>query len=205
MIRIGIIDDHKLFVEGLTMIINNSSFAKVCATAETLLNSKKILSLNTFDCLLLDISLPDGNGIEFCKEVKTNFQKLPILMLSSYSELSIIERALDAGASGYLLKNCSSEEILVAIKTVCKGEKFICNEVENLLKKETNHKIHLTRREQELLKHIIQGLSNKEIADKMCLGYETIKSYRKNLKVKLNVANTANLVRLALEQKLIDL
>jgi DNA-binding NarL/FixJ family response regulator len=124
-------------------------------------------------------------------------------MLTSYSELSIIMRVLEDGASGYILKNAMTEEIIEGICVVASGEQFLCEEVNVLFKARDAKPVKLSRREQELLRLIAGGYSNNEIADSMCLGYETIKSYRKNLILKLNANNTAQLVKIAMEQKLV--
>jgi len=151
------------------------------------------------DVLLLDISLPDGNGIDLCPEIKAQYPDLKILMLTSYSELSIIMRVLENGASGYILKNALSEEIITGIETVMEGETFLCDEIDILMKKRADQQIWLTAREKELLKLIVDGFTNQEMADKMFLSIETIKTYRKNLILKLDAKNSMVLVKMALE------
>ena len=126
-----------------------------------------------------------------------------ILMLTSYAEYTVISHVLNNGASGYILKNAMPEEIIEGICTAASGKRFLSEEVNQLLNKENNKKLILTRREHELLRLITDGCSNLEIADKMCLGYETIKSYRKNLFQKLNVHNTLELMKKAIELKLV--
>ncbi len=203
MIKVQIVDDHKMFVEGLEKIINESGIAEVICTAHTVEESRRMLRNQNADVLLLDIHLPDGSGIDFCKEVKEKYPFLKILALTSFGEYAVISRMLDNGALGYVLKNAMAEEILLGIETVAEGEKFLCEEVNMLLKKQAGKAIILTGRERELLRLITEGYINTEIADKMCLGVETINSYRKNLLFKLNVRNTATLVKLALEEKLV--
>ena len=110
---------------------------------------------------------------------------------------------LDNGASGYILKNALPEEVVEGIETVLKGETFLCHEIDLLMKKKSDELIFLTPRETDLLKLICDGYTNPEIAEKLFLGIETINSYRKNLLFKLNARNTAVLVKIALEQKLI--
>jgi DNA-binding NarL/FixJ family response regulator len=124
-------------------------------------------------------------------------------MLTSYSELTIIMRALENGASGYILKNAMTEEIIEGIRVVASGKQFLCEEVNLLVRHQEGHQVRLSRREQELLRLIVEGHSNSEIAERMFLGYETIKSYRKNLVLKLNAHNTAGLVKIAIEHKLV--
>jgi len=203
MIKVVIIEDHKVVAEGFEHLINASEIAKVIGKAHSVAECKELLTKTQVDVLLLDISLPDGCGIDLCPQIKAQYPDIKILILTSYSELSIIMRILEEGASGYILKNAMTEEIIEGIRVVASGERFLCEEVDLLLKNNETQPIRLSRREQELLRHIVAGLSNSEIADKMFLGYETIKSYRKNLILKLNAHNTAQLVKMAIEQKLI--
>jgi DNA-binding NarL/FixJ family response regulator len=203
LIRVAIVEDHKVVADGFERLINDSQMAQVIWKAYSVAECNKLLKENEIDVLLLDISLPDGNGIDLCPQIKAQYPDVKILMLTSYSELSIIMRVLEDGASGYILKNAMTEEILEGISVVASGERFLCEEVDILLKKRDAQPVRLSRREQELLRLIVAGCSNSEIADKMFLGYETIKSYRKNLILKLNVHNTAQLVKIAVEQKLV--
>jgi len=203
LIKVLIVDDHKVVAEGFERLINESGVAQVVGKAYSAAECRELLAQQQADVLLLDISLPDGNGIDLCPQIKAQYPKLKILMLTSYSELSIILRVLEDGASGYILKNAMTEEIIEGIRVVASGKCFLCEEVNILLTSQEAHPIRLTRREQELLRLIVAGHSNCEIANSMCLGYETIKSYRKNLLLKLRVHNTAQLVKIAIEQKLV--
>ena len=203
MIQIQIIDDHKMFVEGLEKIINESGIAEVVGKAHTARNGRIMLADGQADVLLLDVHLPDGNGLDLCSEFLAKYPKLKVLALTSFSEYAVVNRMLNNGALGYVLKNAMSEEILQGIETVSEGEQFICEEVNLLLKKQAKQAIVLTVKELELLRLISEGYINTEIADKMCLGLETINSYRKNLLFKLQARNTAVLVKMAIEQKFI--
>ena len=116
-------------------------------------------------------------------------------MLTSYNELYTINRAIDAGADGYALKNCMSEELLEGVRTVASGKRFLCAEANVTLSDNENNTLELTRREIELLQLIAEGLTLHQLADKMCIGTETIRSYRKNLNLKLGAHNTAELLQ----------
>jgi len=203
LVRVAIVEDHKVVAEGFERLINESGFAVVTGKTYSVAGCRNLLAQTEVDVLLLDIGLPDGNGVDLCPQLKALYPDLKILMLSSYSELTIIKQALDEGASGYILKNAMTEEILAGIHAVTSGQQFLCDEVNMLLSRQNTNQVVLSRREQELLRLIVAGLSNSEIADKMCLGYETIKSYRKNLIIKLNAHNTAQLVRMAIEKKMV--
>ena len=203
LIRVSIVDDHQIVIDGLEKIITESGIALLTGKAYNAAGCWKMLSASQPDVLMLDVGLPDMSGMDLCPQIKAKYPTINILMLTSYAEYTIISHVLNNGASGYILKNAMPEEILEGILTVASGERFLCEEVNALLKKEEKNRIILTRREQELLRLIVKGLSNFEIADKMYLGYETIKSYRKNLFQKLDVHNTAQLVRMAIDEKLV--
>lgn len=203
MINVIIIDDHKILLEGLVYLINQSETACVKDVGYSVADCRVLLKRGLPDVLMLDVGLPDGDGCELCTELLGEYPLLKILMLTTYAEIAVITRALDGGALGYVLKNSTSEEIIESIHVVASGRRFLCDAVEILLRKNSGKQITLTGRERQLLKLIVDGYSNTEIADRMCLAKQTIKGYRKNLVFKLQVHNTAQLVRLAIEQKLV--
>lgn len=203
MIKVHIIDDHKMLVEGLCLSINESGIAKVIGTSNTLAECRKALKLNMPDVLLLDLNLPDGSGIDFCIEVRQKYPAIKILVLTTHDEYSVAKRVMDSGAAGYILKNAMSEEVIAGIEAVMNGEIFLCDEIDILMKKQTEQTVWLTAREQELLRLIVDGYTNQEIADKVFLSIETIKTYRKNLILKLGAKNSMMLVKMAFEKKLI--
>jgi DNA-binding NarL/FixJ family response regulator len=192
-----------MLVEGLTLSINESNIAKVVGTSSSLRQCKTALEAEVPDVLLLDINLPDGSGIDFCTEVKQKYPELKVLILTTHNEYSIAKRVMNNGASGYILKNAMSEEVVTGIETVMSGKIFLCDEIDIMMNKNNENQIWLTVREQELLRLIIDGYTNQEIADKMFLSIETIKTYRKNLILKLGARNSMVLVKMALEQKLV--
>ncbi|RRC98739.1 response regulator [Prevotella sp. OH937_COT-195] len=201
MIRVHIADDHRMLVEGLQVAIEESGIAKVVDTSHTFASCRITLRFRLPDVLLLDISMPDGNGIEFCKEIHETYPDMKILMLTSYDEYTMVSRAVAAGASGYIQKNALSEEVIEGIKTVMAGRQYFSNDIDRMMKKRSNHSVWLTAREQELLRHIVNGCTNQQIADRMFLSIETIKTYRKNLILKLGTKNAAELVHIAIRDK----
>ncbi len=209
LISVVIVDDHRVVAEGFERLINDSGVARVVGKAYSAAGCREMLSRAAavgapgVDVLLLDVSLPDGSGIDLCPEIKSRYPEVKILMLTSYSELTIIMRVMEEGASGYILKNAMAEEIIEGIRVVAGGGRFLCDEVNMLLAARADSAVRLSRRETELLRLIVAGHSTSEIAEAMHLGYETIKSYRKNLILKLGAHNTAQLVRMAIEQKLV--
>ena len=203
LIRVAIVDDHQIVIDGLEKIITESGCARLTGKSYNVAGCWKMLKDEQPDVLLLDVGLPDGSGMDLCPLVKEKYPVVNILMLTSYAEYSVIAHVMNNGASGYILKNAMPEEIIEGILTVASGKRFLCEEVDVLLKKGNTSQIELTRRERELLRMITEGYTSLEIADKMCLGFETIRSYRKNLHLKLNAHNTADLTKKAMEYKLL--
>ena len=204
MIEVQIVDDHRMVVESLKKLINETNIARVSAVYYDLVTCREGLAKKLPDILLLDIGLPDGDGVDFCAEIKKQYLGLKIIMLTSYKEFSIAKRALHNGALGYILKNAESEEMFLGIETVSKGEVFLCDEIDILLKEKVNNDaIWLSDRESEILKYVANGYTTKEIADLIFRDSETVKFFRKNLLIKLNARNVAELIKKACEMKLI--
>jgi DNA-binding NarL/FixJ family response regulator len=202
MINIFITEDHPIVVDGIVSLINETEDMQVVGTALTAEECIKNVGKSSPNILLLDINLPDKNGIDLCKELHTQFPFIRIIALTGFKEFYYMQQMMANGASGYLLKNAMPEEITDAIRAVYGGSTCFCDEIKEKspISKEN---FFLTPREQELLRLVVEGYTNKEIASKLFLGVETINSYRKNLLLKLGVKNTAAMVKLAIIEKLV--
>lgn len=156
------------------------------------------------DVILMDISLPDKSGIELCKEVKTKYPSVRIIALSSYNQQSFIQNMMYNGASGYVLKNATKEELEDAIKSVMAGKNFLSPEAASTISnsKESNIPI-ITKREAQVLTMIAEGMTNAEIAEKLFVSVTTIDTHRKNLLLKFEAKNTATLIKKAASFQLI--
>lgn len=203
MIKVAIVDDHPLLVEELKNLIAASGIAWVTESAANGKECIRMLGAGLPDVLMLDINLPDVNGIDLCKEIHNRWPSLQILALTSFSEYTSIRKMIENGAKGYVLKSAMPEEIIQGIESVARGETFLYNEIDLFMKKQTEKPIFLTPRETDLLRLIVKGFTTTEIAEQLFLGAETINNYRKNLLFKLNAGNTAGLVKIAIEKKLI--
>ncbi len=203
LITVVIVDDHQVVVDGFERIINDSKNMRVIGKAYNVAGCRKLLEAVLPDVILLDVSMPDGDGIDLCAKIKEKYPQVKTLILTSYSELFTINRALDAGADGYVLKSSMSEEVLEGIETVVSGKRFLCDEVDVTLRRTEHHKLELTRREKELLQLIAEGYTLSEQVDRMCLGQNTIRNYRQKLNIKLNAHNTAQLIQNAKALKLV--
>jgi DNA-binding NarL/FixJ family response regulator len=185
-------------------MINESSIARVTSIYYDLKSCREGLAKALPDILLLDIELPDGDGVDFCAEIKEVYPALKIIMLTIYKEFNIAKHALHNGALGYILKNAEPEEMFAGIEMVNGGEQFLCEEIDILLKnKNDSDVVWLTNSEKTVLKHIADGYTTKEIAELRHCDEETVKSHRRNLLVKLRAKNTAELVKKRYEMKLI--
>lgn len=203
MIKVAIVDDHKILTDGLKSLIEESGIANVVGIAHSASECRNSIVFWKPDVLLLDVGLPDISGVDFCKELKARYPELKVLVLTTHNEYSVVRQVLENGASGYLIKNAMTEEVLAGIQVVADGDTFLCHEIDVLMKRPKATQLWLSQREREMLKLVAEGLTNGEIAERIFLSPETIKSYRKNLLLKLDAKNTAVLVRIAIERKLI--
>ncbi len=206
MINIFIVDDHALVIEGIFSILQNENGMKLVGHATNGNNCKQFFKTNTADIILMDISLPDINGIDLCKDIKKMYPGIAVIALSTFDQGSYIQKMMDAGASGYILKNANKHEILDAITTVYAGKLYLSFNATKALKQnhEDENKLpHLTKREKEILQLLAEGLTNLQITEKLFISIDTVDSHRKNLYTKLNVKNTAMLIRYAIENKLV--
>lgn len=204
MIKIVIVDDHPIVADGIRQLIEEADGIEVAGTAMCGSDCKELLKRVIPDIILLDINLPDISGMDLCGYIHDRYPFIRIIALTGFNEYFYMQKMLQNGASGYLLKNALPEEITEGIRTVFEGGEYLSEEVSAVFKaRKEKGKIFLTVREMELLSFIVEGLTNREIAEKLFLGVETINSYRKNLLLKLGVKNTAAMVKLAITEKLI--
>ena len=206
MIKLFIVDDHYMVVEGVRSILQPEPGIEWMGHASNGASCLSFLRNHKPDIVLMDISMPEMNGIDLCNEVKALYPIIHIIALSTFNQSSYIHKMLEHGASGYLLKNATKEEMLEAFDTVMKGRQYLSFEAAGAIKKNNEAQVPvLTRREKEVLALIADGLTNHEIADKLFVSVTTVDSHRKNLLAKLQARNTAALVKLAVLHQLIDL
>jgi two-component system, NarL family, nitrate/nitrite response regulator NarL len=198
-----IVEDHPIVSDGLQGLLEASELAATCHSASTGKMALAKLNGHRIDLIILDINLPDMNGIDLCADIISRYPSMPILALTSYDQLSYIEKMMNNGASGYILKNSDTEEIIEAVKEIMAGNKYLGAGIKEILKgKRTrdNRGPVLTTREKEVLQYVVKGLTNQEIADTLFISLQTAISHRKNILIKMEARNTAELVRLAIEQ-----
>ena len=201
MIKIIICDDHPLITEGLKSFIENRDEMQIVATATSAAELWQVLEENETDVLILDISLPDGNGVDICAEVKKIYPHIKVIALSNHDERSFIVRMLGNKASGYLIKSTSIGELEKAIKEVYRRGIYFGEDAQKVLVSMAEvmqvEVPPITKREKEVLEYISQGLSSPQIAEKMFISSQTVDSHRKNLMAKFGVNKTISLVQKA--------
>lgn len=202
-IDVYIVDDHTMFNEGLTDAVNHSDTVHVSRCFTTLNDCRLAMAERCPDVLLLDISMPDGDGTAFCQWVTTEFPKVRIVAVTIHDEYSVIRRMLDSGVHGYVLKSAPIDELITAIEQVWKGQRYISPAVEYIVRQSASKAVRLTIPEQRILYDVCKGCSNPEIADRMYLSVETVKWYRKRLLAKFGVKNTVALVSLLLKEHIL--
>ncbi len=202
--KVFIVDDHYMVVEGIRSLLQNEKNIEWTGHASNAASCLAFLQKQLPDVILMDINLPDKSGIDLCKEVNGKYPSVFIIGLSTFNQQSFIQKMMDNGASGYVLKNASQAELMEAIQTVMKGKTFLSEEASQSLRKNADaDRPVITRREKEILALIAEGLTNNEIAQKIFISTSTVDTHRKNLLAKLNARNTAALVKIALHYELI--
>ena len=203
-IKVFITDDHYMVIEGIRSLLQNEKGIEWAGHASNAASCLAFLQQQLPDVILMDINLPDKSGIDLCKEVREKYPSVFVIGLSTFNQQSFIQKMMDNGASGYVLKNATQEELMEAIETVAGGKTFLSEEAAQSLKKNNEGEIPvLTRREKEVLELIANGMTNNEIAQKLFISVATVDTHRKNLLAKFDSRNIASLIKLAMQMQLI--
>ena len=203
LIRIMIVDDHAVVRDGLKMILEAAENMRIVAMATNGREAIAIAEEQQPDVILMDISMPGLNGIEAARKLRERLPAVKILFLSMHHSREHIYQALQAGAQGYLLKECAGSEVVTAVRMVMKGKQFFGQGVEPPLKGRQGVKsplASLSRREQEIMQLVVEGKTSAEIAKLLALSPKSVETYRSRLMLKLGVKNVSTLVKFALEQ-----
>jgi DNA-binding NarL/FixJ family response regulator len=211
IINVLVVDDHALIRKGLKQILDDTSDIRVTGEAETGMQAIKMVRENKYDMALLDITLPDKYGIDVLRQMKLECPSLPVLILSMHPDEQYALRSIKAGASGYMNKQSAPSQLVIAIRKVASGKKYISSELaEQLADNLTNdkpqdvsHKI-LSNREYQTLCLMAAGKSLSEMADIMSLSAKTVSVYRSRMLEKMQLKNNAEAVRYAINNHLIE-
>jgi two-component system invasion response regulator UvrY len=209
-IKILIADDHVLIREGLKKILKEASDIKVVSEAENADQVFEQVKANDLDVVVLDISFPGKSGLEILKDLKEEYPKLPVLILSMHPEDRFATRSFKAGAAGYITKDCAAEELIHAIRKVVESRKYVSSSLaEKLafnLETDYGRPLHesLSDREYQVLCMIAMGKTLKEIAEELALSINTVNTYRARILTKMKMTKDAELIRYALQNRLVE-
>lgn len=206
--RIAIFEDNRKFRESLEFIIVSTNDMELCGSFEDTSRLLQRIEALQPDVVLMDINIPGKNGIEAVKEIKEHFPGVNVCMQTVFEDEDKIFASLCNGASGYLLKNSTPEKVLQAIREVADGGSFFTASVakkilNNFQQKQQGEFVQLTEKEKEVLKHLVEGLSYKMIADKMELSFHTIHTHIRNTYQKLHVNSKGEAINKAIKNKLV--
>lgn len=207
--RVLIVDDHPIVRQGLRRMIELEPDLAVCGEAQTEKEAREAIRELAPDVVIVDISLGQGDGLELVRDVHAQRPELPMLVLSMHDELIYAERLLAAGASGYIMKQAASDQLITALRQVLEGARYLSESLASALQlaRETGTSslaavgdpVHrLSNRELQVLSFIGRGLSSREAADALGLSIKTVESHRQSLKRKLNLATNAQLLQFAI-------
>jgi len=203
-VKVFIVDDHYMVIEGLKTMLEDESGVVWMGHAMNGSSCMAFLAGHQPDIILMDIHLPDMSGIDLCKQVKHKYPGVFVIGLSTFNQYSFIQKMIEHGASGYVLKNATKAELLEAFEVVMKGKQYLSDDAGRLMQKpEDDGGPVLTRREVEVLGLIAEGMTNQEIAEKLFVSSTTVITHRKNLMAKFGAKNTAILIKMAVQKKLI--
>lgn len=214
-IRIHLADDHQILIDGIRTLLHTNPTLEVVGFSINGTNLYDEVLRNKSDILILDINMPEKDGIEVIKEFAQKGFPCKIIILSSHDDLRIIKEVMKLGSSGYLTKKCAGENIIEAILAVTNGEEYFCKAVREkifstvtkgnpkLIKPELKGNLLLTERELEIIILISLELSGKEISDQLFISVNTVETHRKNIMKKLDAKNSISLVKYAIKHKLI--
>ncbi|MFY9804501.1 MAG: response regulator transcription factor [Candidatus Acidiferrales bacterium] len=207
--RVLLVDDHPIVRQGLALLIDREADLSVCGEAEGAHSAFHAIATLRPDIVLLDISLNGPDGLDVLKEIRMKTENLPVLMLSMHDESIYAERAMRAGANGYIMKQEATEKVLVAIRRILQGGVYLSDRLTNTMLQQfvhggpaspkTSPLVSLTDRELEVFRLIGEGHGTRQIADELHLSVKTIESYQAHIKEKLALRNARELVQHAIE------
>ncbi len=209
-IKLLLADDHLIIRDGIKLMLKKNPEFEIVAEAS---NGKEVINYLTnnsdsIDVVLMDINMPEMNGIDATEFIAENFKNVNVLALTMHAEETYITSMLKVGALGYILKESGTDELISAIKVVASGQKYYSNEVSvtminSLMNGEKPKSSALSERETEVLGYIAGGSTNKEVGDILCISGRTVETHRRNILSKLEVRNTAEMIRYAIENNLV--
>lgn len=210
-----IVDDHQIVRDGLKAILHNEEGIGVIAEAENGRSALRLVKELKPEIVIMDIAMPDMNGIEATRRISAEYSDVKVLILSMHHDKRMVIEVFNAGAQGYLLKECASDELLRAIRTLLQGETYLSPKISSIVVKDLvkqqqqgenpSEIVSLSSREREVLQLLAEGKSMKEIAFTMDVSIKTVEAFRKRLMDKLKVNSIAELTKIAIREGLTSL
>ncbi len=205
--RILVVDDHPIIRQGLAMMVNRESDLEVCGEAEDATGAMLVMASSRPDVLIVDISLNGPDGLDLLKNIRSTYPTLPVLILSMHDESIYAERALRAGANGYIMKQEATEKVLVAVRRILNGEIYVSERIANKMLKHyitgagslKNTIYDLSDRELEVFRLIGEGHGTRQIAEELHLSVKTVESYQAHIKDKLSLRSARELMQHAIQ------
>ena len=203
-IRVALVDDHSLVRDGIKALLAVMEPLQVVGEADNAEDAIEMVGRCTPDLLLVDISLKDMNGLELTRVLRAQYPALKVLVLSMYDNYEYVSESVRSGASGYVLKNAPSREIIAAIEAIASGGTFYSAQIAQRLIADKNTDNELTPRESQVLYKMAQGLNNKEMARELDISVRTVETHRLSIRRKLNIDKPALLVKYAIDHGIIS-
>lgn len=210
-IKILIADDHAIFLDGIASLLEKKPDIEIIGKAENGIKALELLEKRNADLVILDLSMPEMDGVELVKNIQKKYPQTKTLVVSTHSNTQIISRLIRLGINGYLLKNTDATIFIQAIHSIVDGKNYFAEEVfeKHLnnclqLQKQTLETVELSSREKEILTLVAQGFTAAEIAEKAFISLNTVNTHRQNLLSKLNAKNLVGLVKYAIENGYVD-
>lgn len=204
VIRVALVDDHSLVRDGIRALLSVMPQLDVVGEAENGAQAIEMVGRCQPDLLLMDIGLKDKNGLELTRLLGKQYPSLKILILSMYDNYEYVSESVRSGASGYVLKNAPSREIIAAIEAIISGGTFYSAEIAQRLATDRHTDNELTPRESQVLAKMVQGLNNKEMARELDISVRTVETHRLSIRRKLNIDKPAALVKYAIDHGIIS-
>ncbi len=216
-IKIVLVDDHQIVRDGIKSLLADNPLIEIIGEAQNAYEFFEIIDKQLPDIVLLDISLPTMSGIEISKILTRDYPKIKVLMLSMYTSEDFIFNALKSGINGYLPKNTTRDELLLAIREINEGREYFSKSISNTILKSyvksakhgnkisENKLSNLTNREREILQYIVEGVQNPKIASTLNISIRTVETHKTSIMRKLDLSSTVDLVKFAIKNKIIEL
>jgi len=216
-IKIILVDDHQIVRDGIKSLLLDSPIIDIIGEAQSAYEFFELIKTKLPDVVLLDISLPGMSGIDATKIISADYPQIKILMLSMYTSEDFIFNALKSGVNGYLPKNTTRKELLLAINELFNGKQYFSKEISDTILKSyaqsakygnnvsDDKSNNLTKREKEILKYVVEGMTNPKIAEKLFISIRTVETHKTNIMKKLNLSSTVDLVKFAIKNNIIEI